>query len=71
VPVKQSQEMYERLRAAGVHAELLLIPGVDHSFIGPNPAATRAASLAALNRVFAFIDTTLGGKEAGRDSATE
>ncbi|TLZ15693.1 MAG: alpha/beta hydrolase, partial [Gammaproteobacteria bacterium] len=55
VPVKQSQEMYERLRAAGVHAELLLIPGVDHSFIGPNPAATRAASLAALNRVFAFI----------------
>ena len=71
VPVKQSQEMYERLRAAGVHAELLLIPGVDHSFIGPNPAATRAASLAALNRVFAFIDTTLGGKEAGRDSAAE
>src|SRR5437868_7633371 len=71
VPVKQSQEMYDRLRAAGVHAELLLIPGVDHSFIGPNPAATRAASLAALNRVFAFVDTTLGGKEAGRDSATE
>jgi len=71
VPVKQSQEMYERLRAAGVHAELLLIPGVGHSFIGPNPAVTRAASLAALNRAFAFIGKTIGGKAAGRDSATE
>jgi len=60
VPVRQSQEMYARLRQTGVHAELLVIPGVDHSFIGATPAATRAASRAALERVFTFIDATIG-----------
>jgi len=71
VPVKQSQEMYDKLRAAGVAAKLLLIPGVDHSFIGKTPADTEKASRAALTAVFEFIDTTIGSKpsrvgDAGR-----
>ena len=61
VPVKQSQEMYDRLRAAGASAELFLVPGVDHSFIGKTPAQTQQASRAALKRVFEFIAATIGG----------
>ncbi|MEN9704368.1 MAG: hypothetical protein RLZZ393_247, partial [Pseudomonadota bacterium] len=34
VPVQQSIALDAALRAAGVHSELLVIPGVDHSFIG-------------------------------------
>jgi dipeptidyl aminopeptidase/acylaminoacyl peptidase len=40
VSVEQSQEMYDGLQAAGVPAQLLLIPDVDHSFIGKTPAST-------------------------------
>ncbi len=61
VPVQQSREMYDKLRAAGVAAQLFLVPDVDHSFIGKTPEATRAASRAALSRVFQFIDATLKG----------
>jgi acetyl esterase/lipase len=60
VPVKQSQEMYEKLKAAGVPAELVIVPDVDHSFIGATPEKTRAASREALAKVFAFIDATVG-----------
>jgi acetyl esterase/lipase len=67
VPVQQSQEFYDKLRAAGVTAQLLLIPDVDHSFIGKTPEATRAASRQALAKVFQFIDETLkGGHSATR-----
>jgi len=54
--------MYDRLQAAGVPAQLLLLPDVDHSFIGKTPAATRQASRAALARVFDFIDATIGSR---------
>jgi len=53
------QEVFER---AGGHAELLMIPSVDHSFIGPTIEATRAASLLALRRTFDFIDATMKGQ---------
>src|SRR5438067_11333128 len=56
VPVKQSQEMYERLRAAGVHAELLLIPCVDHSLLGTNPAVICPCGLDAVDRVLDVVD---------------
>jgi acetyl esterase/lipase len=62
VPVKQSQEMYDKLRAAGVPVQLFLVPDVDHSFIGKTPADTREASRAALSRVFEFIDATIGAR---------
>jgi dipeptidyl aminopeptidase/acylaminoacyl peptidase len=66
VPVRQSQGMYDKLQAAGVSAQLLLIPEVDHSFLGKTPEATRAASRQALARTFEFIDATLKGAAHAR-----
>ena len=60
VPIQQSRAYLAALRAKGVRAELIEIPGVDHSFIGATPEATRAASLQALNASLAFIDATVG-----------
>jgi dipeptidyl aminopeptidase/acylaminoacyl peptidase len=59
VPVAQSRAYLAALRAKGVKAELVELPGVDHSFIGATPEETRAASLRALNRSLEFIDATL------------
>ena len=63
VPVKQSQLFYDALKAKGVKAELLVIPGADHSFIGKTPETTRAASNQALKKTLEFIDMILGGKK--------
>jgi acetyl esterase/lipase len=51
----QSTELHERLLAAGVQSHLVMIPGVDHGLIGPDLAATRAASLKALGLTFDFF----------------
>jgi acetyl esterase/lipase len=59
VPIAQSRSYLAALRAKGVKGELVEIPGVDHSFIGQTPAATREASLRALDRSVEFIDATL------------
>jgi len=59
VPIAQSRAYLAALRAKGVKGELVEIPGVDHSFIGATPAATREASLRALNRSIEFMDSTL------------
>lgn len=56
VPVAQSQMFYEATQSKGSRATLLVIKGVDHSFIGENPEATRRASLQALTATFEFID---------------
>jgi acetyl esterase/lipase len=61
VPVQQSRDFYALLKSKGVAVQFVEIPGVDHSFIGPTPAATRAASLEALQKSFEFIDRTIGG----------
>ncbi len=61
VPVAQSRAFHAALLSRKVGSELMVIPGVDHSFIGPDEATTRGASLAALSRTFAFIDATLRG----------
>jgi acetyl esterase/lipase len=60
VPVQQSRAYLRALKAKGVSAELIEIPGVDHSFIGGTPEATRAASLQALDKSLEFIDRTVG-----------
>ena len=62
VPVAQSHLAQERLQAAGVPVRAIYIPGVDHSFVGQTPAATRAATLKALNATFDFIHEKLEGK---------
>jgi len=56
VASSQSELMAARLRAAGVPVETLFIPGADHGWIGADAAATRAASLQALQRTFDFLE---------------
>jgi len=56
VPFAQSVDLEARLRAAGVDVEFARLDGARHSFIGPNAEATRAATLAALERTIRFID---------------
>jgi acetyl esterase/lipase len=58
VPIQQSRDFLARLKAKGVSASLLEIPGVDHSFIGATRDATRAASEQAITQSFEFIDRT-------------
>ena len=47
-------------RKAGVPVQSIYIPGVDHSFIGATPEATRDATLRATNATFDFFHDTLG-----------
>jgi len=58
----QSERFAQQLRAAGSTAELVLIPGVQHGFIGPTEAATKDALRRALTATFDFFDHVL--KEA-------
>jgi acetyl esterase/lipase len=60
VPPAQSQAFYDKLKATTGKSELLMIPDVDHSFIGKTTESTHAASILALNKTFAFIDATIG-----------
>lgn len=60
VPAQQSRDLYNAVRAHGGKAELVLIPGVSHSFVGSNPAVTRDAALQAWKRTLAFLDQTIG-----------
>ena len=43
--------------------ELILLPDIDHSFIGKTPADTRAATLKAVHATFDFIDNTTGANK--------
>ncbi|MGW8204831.1 alpha/beta fold hydrolase (plasmid) [Sphingomonas bisphenolicum] len=63
VPAAQSQQLAAALKAAHVPVTLEIIPGVGHSWIGADAAATRAASLRALDLTFRFFDTQLKGKK--------
>jgi acetyl esterase/lipase len=58
----QSSRFAERLRAAGVPVELLLIPEVSHGFVGATPAATRDAARQALTATFDFFDRLFAAK---------
>jgi acetyl esterase/lipase len=60
VPPKQSQILYDALKAQGVKAELEFVPGANHIFAG----ATDAQGKMILDKVFAFIDQTTGTRPA-------
>ena len=60
VPVAQSHIGEAALRKAGVPVQAIYIPGVDHSFIGKTPQATREATLRATNATFDFFHDRLG-----------
>jgi acetyl esterase/lipase len=62
---QQSRDFHHLLRSKGDAAQLLVIPGVNHSFIGKTPARTRAASLQALQRTLEFFEATLGPGRGG------
>lgn len=57
---QQSRDFDALLRSKGDPVQLLIIPGVNHSFVGTTAASTRAASLEALQRTFEFIAQTVG-----------
>jgi acetyl esterase/lipase len=56
VAPKESQLLLDALKKAGVKAELIYVPGVKHSFVGATPEQGKMI----LDRVFAFIDETVG-----------
>ena len=60
VPAEQTMQMAEKLEAAGVKHELLVLPGVRHEFLGKTAEATREANLKALGATFQFIDDIIG-----------
>lgn len=66
VPPDQSRTMASALAKAGVPHELMLIPGVNHSFIGKTPAETRRATIRAVTATFAFFDRILKGSVSQR-----
>jgi acetyl esterase/lipase len=66
VPSEQTRQMAERLEAAGVQHELLVLPGVKHEFLGKTPDATREANLKALAATFEFIDGVIGAPAPAR-----
>lgn len=59
VPPDQSRTMASALARVGVSHELILIPGVNHSFIGGTPSQTRSATVEAVARTFEFFDRVL------------
>ncbi|MEU8659391.1 alpha/beta hydrolase [Actinoplanes philippinensis] len=50
VPVGQSRELYERLSALGAPAELRIVPGADHCFVGADLAPLVREGLDFLDR---------------------
>jgi dipeptidyl aminopeptidase/acylaminoacyl peptidase len=63
VPVAQSQLMADALKAKGVKTELMIIPDVDHSFIGASREANLATNKTVMAKVTAFLDATIGAKK--------
>jgi len=59
VSVNQSQNFHAALQAGAVKSQLIVLPDVDHSFVGNTAELTRTASLRALNATIDFFDTTL------------
>jgi acetyl esterase/lipase len=60
VPAAQSRLGAARMRALGVPVETIYLPGIDHSWIGATPAATRTATLRAVNATFDWFHTLFG-----------
>ena len=60
VPHAQSEQFVKALKAAGAKAELVILPGVGHSWLGATPEATINASKEALQRSIDFIDANIG-----------
>ena len=62
VPASQTDELEAALRAKGVAVTKIIIPAVDHSWIGKTPETTRDASKYALRTSIDFIDAQIGDR---------
>jgi len=62
----QSERFAKELQDAGVDARLVLIPEVDHGFVGSTPAVTKDALRQALAATFDFFDRVLKGAASAR-----
>lgn len=60
VPYDQTLEMANKLKAARVPYDLIVLPGIDHSFVGKTLEKTRDANLKALAATFRFFDQNIG-----------
>lgn len=56
VPLSQSQELYEKLTAAGVRAELVVIHNAGHAMDSPDQSPTRAELV---QKILEFLQTNL------------
>lgn len=65
VSPEQSVTFNDRLKAAGVQSELLLIDWAAHTWTGPDPAETAAASRQAAAATFDWLEKTML-KKAGK-----
>lgn len=65
VPPAQTLEMAERLKAAGVSHELIVLPTAGHVFAGKTPEQGSEATQKALTATVAFIGKTVGGTPSG------
>jgi acetyl esterase/lipase len=59
VAVSQSENFHAALLAGAVKSQLIVLPDVDHSFVGDTAELTRTASLRALQATIDFFETTL------------
>lgn len=59
VAVSQSEKFHAALQASAVKSQLIVLPDVDHSFVGSSAELTRSASLRALQATIDFFDATL------------
>ncbi|MCE1273633.1 MAG: alpha/beta hydrolase [Chlorobiales bacterium] len=59
VPPDQSINFYNRLKAAGVKADLQLIDWADHSWTGPDAEETATASRKAIATTFEWLEKTM------------
>ncbi len=66
VPYKQTLEMAEKLKTRGVPHQVMVLPGINHSFLGKTPEQTRDANLKALDATFRFIDRTMKTADGDR-----
>lgn len=60
VPAAQTDLFEAALRAKGVPVRKIIIPAVDHSWIGQTPEVTRTTSKYALRTAIDFIDAQIG-----------
>jgi len=60
IPVEQAREFHRLLQEGGVESELIVMPGIGHSYMGENHQATIDASNLGLQKTIEFIDATIG-----------